>query len=234
MQKLHVLLIAGIFLLCMAMSGCGSGEPAIDRELDFAREKPEEGQLPGNGNTGGTKIDLGFPDVGLDPTQIYEAHEEVRIAGFVFSDFKMLSIDERLPDGVAKDSVYYLYDNPVDKDSTLQDGNQYVFAEISIRNESDEEKTYTFFTGFIIVDSQLHLIEQDGFFGELCYNSENPDPAARDFGGVKLAPKATKRVMFGYIMNPDVMKQGSLYFSVYEGGFFETMKYQPYTVYKAS
>lgn len=221
--------IVGIVLLCIGVSGCSSSGPAVDDEIDFAKEKPAEERA--SEDTGANQLEIKFPDVGLDPTQIYATNEEIRAAGFVFSDFKLLSISERLPAGIAKDSVKILPLLSTDEEGALQYGYQYVFGEISIQNETAEKKIYAFSSGFIVADSKLH---PTGWSGELSYNSENSDPRAKDFACVELLPSAKKRIIFAHIMDPGAISQGDLYFSVYElGGFSETMKYIPCIVYKA-
>jgi hypothetical protein len=224
------------------MTGCISEEPAVDREIDFAKEPPKvdsasENKNPSEAQTPETPVKEALsgqpPIVGLDPTLIYEINETIHAAGLAFSDFKLISVGEGLPNGVSKDRIYYVFDNPVDEVGALQDGNQYVFAEITIQNETSSEKNYYFTScGFLVVDSELVPIAQGA---ELSYNSEKNDPTARNFSRVELPPNAKKKIMFAYIMDPNAMEQGTLYFSVQQPqGFSDTMEYLPYVVFKAN
>lgn len=148
----------------------------------------------------------------LNNANVFNLEEEINIDGIKFKNLKA-NVQKELPEGITKNDVTYFYEQ-ADEVGILEDEYTYIFADISIKNDTAETKVIYLSGGsFSIINENQDIIASTS---ELRYRSnyESIDETKKDYNRCEFEPGEEKQLVLGYIAENNLVEQDSLYYTI--------------------
>lgn len=158
------------------------------------------------------------PEYKINKANIYKMKDEVSINcmdiyGVTWiKKFKInnVTISSELPEGITKEQVNY-FDEKTNENGTLLN-NQYIFMDISVKNESQNEVVYYLNSGnFIELNDEMKVIDSTN---EARYQSlyDTSKQGIKDYFRIILKPEEEIEVTIAYICNKSMAESDSIYY----------------------
>lgn len=158
------------------------------------------------------------PEYKINKASIYKMNDEVSINcmdiyGVTWiKKFKInnVTISSELPEGITKEQVNY-FDEKTNENGTLLN-KQYIFMNISVKNESQNEVVYYLNSGnFIELNDEMKVIDSTN---EARYQSlyDTSKQGIKDYFRILLKPEEEIEVTIAYICNKSMAESDSIYY----------------------
>ena len=158
------------------------------------------------------------PEYKINKSNIYKMNDEVSINcmdiyGVTWiKKFKInnVTISSELPEGITKEQVNY-FDEKTNENGTLLN-KQYIFMNISVKNESQNEVVYYLNSGnFIELNDEMKVIDSTN---EARYQSlyDTSKQGIKDYFRILLKPEEEIEVTIAYICNKSMAESDSIYY----------------------